>query len=527
MLSKITLIVLVLFVAIQLASADCSNDCESGVTGLCIAYPDESEYCACASGRADSTDACDTAVDGGCSFYVIDDIETTIPVPTATAYFDNDVLNVKITSPLVTDRKYSTILVDQSASPTNTKCVYPGLYWTRSFDDCSDVFEGAMPWEQIVDECQWTLDNLDPKDYIYKAELVVTHHDFTDPFNGRPGSSVVERITDYFIPLQVRFPKNIKVNSTIYVTAPVNVLSAITKQSVDPLSREATIEVATNVLWPYKLTNPSMLDTFPSRFDGDITVTENQAAAVCPNTPGLSCTQVFKIVINAAGECDIDGEYRLDFDIDCQLDAQNELPPECAVDPNEDGFFTMTLMSEDFCGTVDVDLDITGTLNSFYGGYESPRTYFLVNQVAYFEAELTSENATLTSASLGLVELVDGATVTTLWNGLTAPVAAANFALGSNTANTVQFNFKLSDQILTAITEGNPKSIRIDATVDVTYEGVTGTKRIYLQNDLHKSVDLEKRVTVDNFPESGSASSLILSPLLATISVLVLSIMFE
>jgi len=526
MISKIILIVFILFAAIQMASAACSTDCEAGTTGHCIEYPDESEYCACASGRSDDEEDCDTLVDGGCTFYTVDDLETTIPAPTATAYFDEDVLIVKITSPLVVERKYSTILVDQSADNDNTKCVYPGLYWSRTLDGCTDVFEGALPWTEVVDECGWTLDNSDPLDYIYKAELIVTHHDFTDPFAERPGSSEVERITDYFIPLQVRFPKFVEVNSSVVVTAPIQTLAAITRQSVNPLTRQATIEVVTNVLWPYKLTNATMLGTFPAEFEGDITVTEVEASAVCPNTAGSSCTQLFRILVDAEGECNISGSYKLDFEIDCQLNDSNELPTECAVDPNAVGDIVLVILSEDFCGTVDVDLDITGTLSSFYNGYSSPREYFLLNQVAYFEAVLTSDNATLTSASVGEVVLVDGENEITLWNGLTAPQSAASFTLGATTASTARFYFTLSDTLLTGITEAAPRTVRIDARIDVTYEGVSGTKRIYLQSDFHQNVDLEKRVHVENFPEAGSASSLILSPLLAAIAVLILSIIF-
>ena len=72
MISKIILVSLILFAAFQVASSACSVDCTAGINGECIIFPDSSEYCSCKSGRADAAEACDTAVDGGCTFATID-----------------------------------------------------------------------------------------------------------------------------------------------------------------------------------------------------------------------------------------------------------------------------------------------------------------------------------------------------------------------------------------------------------------------------------------------------------------------
>lgn len=477
--------------------------------GTCVTYLDSNAFCACASGSSGSN--CSVPVDSGlaCPFNSVDDLATdNIPV-SVQASFTDDELTIVIKSPLVTERNYSTIHVDDSASD-DWNCTYPGQYWSRSFDGCLDQFTGVLPWAESQAACGWVADNSDPDYYLYHADLVLTHHDFIDPFAGRPGSVPVERVTDHLIPLEVRFQKYVDVSTEIVVNAPVTVLVAVSRQTVDPATKSAIIEVTTNLLWPYKLESEQLVLT-PPEYSYQYSVSDISNAALCVNAQGETCTQVFRITMDASSGCEITGDYDLQFDVDCQLAGGGSPHPECAIDPDAQATLNLSIISEDFCAEISVPVVISGSLSSYYdAAHTLPRSQFLLDQVSYFEADITSPDATLTSATIDSVKLIDGATEIHLYAAESALVPAANFALDGSGSDFAKFYFTLDEAYLTGITELNPKSLTVVARVDVTFDGVPGVKRLVLTGTLNEkilSVTAEIGVKAQPQPfESGAAS---------------------
>lgn len=497
--------------------------------GSCVTYPDSNAFCACSSGS--SGNDCSAPIDPAleCPFNSVTNLATdNIPVA-AQASFTNDELTIVIKSPLVTERGYSTIHVDDSASD-NWNCTYPGQYWSRSFDGCLDQFTGVLPWAESQSSCGWVADNSDPDYFVYNADLVLTHHDFIEPFAGRPGSVPVERVTDHLIPLEVRFQKFVDVSTEIVVNAPVTVLAAITRQSVDPITKIAIIEVTTNLLWPYQLVSEQLVLT-PPDYAYSYSVSDLSNPALCVNAPGETCTQVFRITMDASSGCEITGLYDLQFDVDCQLAGDGSLPVQCAVDPDAQATLNLSIISENFCAEVSVQVAISGSLTSFFdAAYAVPRSQFLLDQVSYFEADITSPDATLTSATINSVKLLDGATQIQLYAAGSALVPAAGFALDGSGSDYAKFYFTLDEAYLTGITELDPKSLTVLARVDVTFAGVPGVKRLVLAGSLNdKLLSVTSEVGVKAQPsqplESGAAA--VIGGVPALLLVLVLSVAIE
>ena len=201
--------VALLFVGLSTAQLTCpapgGNQCNN--EGSCLSYPNLDSYCACHSGFGGSD--CATPADAACPFNSVSATATAnIPLAVLASY-TNDQLTVSVKSPLVTERSYSTIALDQS-SASNPNCTYPGAYWSRSFDGCNDRFLGVMPWID-TNNCGWILDSSDLEYFTYNTNMLLQHHDLIDPFSGRTGQAPVERLTQHVVPIQVQFQKSIEV----------------------------------------------------------------------------------------------------------------------------------------------------------------------------------------------------------------------------------------------------------------------------------------------------------------------------
>ncbi len=177
-MASIKLLALVgLFLALLAVSAfavDCATDfsaCNSGAyQGTCYAdFPASQSYCACRSGYSGAD--CASAAPGGCSasFGNLNATKTEYPPIAVNVFFDANVFNVAISSPLVNQRNYTIVAIDNS-SFANENCTYPGAYWSRSFDSCSDIFTGAMPWADNV-ACGWAQNQADASLAVYSVLL--------------------------------------------------------------------------------------------------------------------------------------------------------------------------------------------------------------------------------------------------------------------------------------------------------------------------------------------------------------------
>jgi hypothetical protein len=443
--------------------------------GFCYeAFNESQSFCACRSGF--SGEDCATEVGGACSgsFGSVNVVATGHAPVSIDVFFDADVLNVGIVSPLVTERNYSLVFIDNSVAD-NENCTYPGTYWSRSFSTCNDIFTGAMPWSDN-DDCGWDLDNTSPSLAVYSSQMVVEHHDFVDPFGTRNSSEEVERITQHIVPLTISFPKNITINSAITVQSPVRLLAAISRQSVVASGASATIELATNLLWPYQLT----AFTITSNPGTATSYTPSLVSNTCPNDGSSSCTQVFRIAIVTGSACTLNGNYALSWTLTCQQTGGVN-PAQCAIQAGATATASLVVVSEDFCATISTVTPLSGSLAAFGDGAHSiPKTQYLVGQTLFFRATVISTNVTLTGTTINSVKLTSaGQPDVLLYSGLVlgADGTDASFSAPASTANSADFQFTLTNDFIAALADDSARTYTTRVIVDVDFLNVITTKR--------------------------------------------------
>jgi hypothetical protein len=495
-----------------------ANADECGV-GECLSLANARVGCACPSGsfgpecQSNSAPSCDA------SFATVTALETDNIPTQVTASFTNDELTVVVDSPLVSERRWTTVWVDESVQ-SHPSCGYPGDFWSRSTDDtdCHDIFTGVMDWSVQTSTCGWEFDNTDAEYFIYNADMILQHHDFIDPFGSRGGAEV-ERLTQHIIPLVVRFQKYVDVSTQISVSAPITLLAAITLQTVDPNTKEATIEITTNLLYPYKLDSESLssLPGLPEYVDYTYEIVEDSDPALCPaDDPNSSCTQKFRITIDASTGCEISGNYSVAWSAFCQA-ADN-----CFLDGPTDVGADLIILSEDFCAEISVLVEIDGSLTSYADNtYDAnpAQSNFLLDAVSYYQALIVSPDATLESSTIRTVKTVNGGTTTILYDeGISGPAAAA-FSLDGAGADYARFFFTLSEDWLGVFGQDEVRDYSVEARIDVTYSGVPGVKRLVLQGALDNTpVNLAAQIGLqadslneDSEPMVASASTSVLS----------------
>lgn len=165
--------------AVSAFAVNCASDfsdCNANAfQGTCYSdFPASQSYCSCRSGY--SGDACATAADAGCasSFGSLNATKTEYPPVSVNVFFDNDIFNVAIASPLVSQRNYTIVAIDNS-SFANENCTYPGKYWSRSFNTCNDVFTGAMPWADNI-ACGWAQNQANESLAVYSVLPPHSHY---------------------------------------------------------------------------------------------------------------------------------------------------------------------------------------------------------------------------------------------------------------------------------------------------------------------------------------------------------------
>jgi len=320
--------------------------------------------------------------------------------------------------------------------------------------------------------------------------MLIQHHDLIDPFAGRADQPPVQRLTQHVIPLQVQFQKSIDVSTNITVQSPVRLLVAVTRQEVASNTQNAIIEVTTNLLYPYKLA-AQQLSLVPSATYPGMTfaISEVGAAALCPNTVGAGCTQVFRISIVIGDNCQISGAYGLLWNLTCQPDpVSGARVAACAIDTaSAQASAAISILSEDFCAKVSVKVNIAGTLASFdSASYLTPRTQFIVNQTTYYRASLQSPDATLQSSVIRSVKLVSGAEQILLFSDGSSAIEDAAFQLDQSGVDFAEFFFTLRSSYITGIAVDSSKTYSVVARIDVTFTGVPGVKRLVLQGSINK-----------------------------------------
>jgi hypothetical protein len=347
--------------------------------------------------------------------------------------------------------------------------------------------------------------------------MIIDHYDNLNTFSGR--GSAIMRTTQHVVPLLVQFQRFIDVSSTISVSSPVRLLVAVTKQEVDPITRNAVIELATNLLYPYIINTSSLTPPGSTPMSFQLTeIIDSQTSALCPNTPGSTCTQRFRISITTNSACTITGNYGILFGLICQSGIA-----DCNLPPNAQASVLATIVSEDFCAKVSAKVEITGALNSYSSNaYTSARSAFLVDQVSYFKAVVTSPQATLTKSTIRSVSVVNAnnsaETYLVYSDGQPNPIFAntAHFSLDNAGSDFAEFYFTLNASMFNNATNSDvTKSYTVVARVDVEFKGVPGVKRVVMESNLNnRQVALGAQFQLSNqaanfgTPDTSSASSL-------------------
>jgi len=216
-------------------------------------------------------------------------------------------------------------------------------------------------------------------------------------------------------------------------------------------------------------------------------INDGQTAALCPNTVGSTCTQRFQLNITTNSACQISGNYGIQFGLVCQAGTA-----QCPIDNGVLANVTASIISENFCAKVSTFVNISGGILSYTNNsYSLVRSIYLVEQIGYFKATVTSPQATLTQSTIASVSLVNANDSTETYliynNGIVPQFAdSCKFALDAFGPDFAEFYFTLNSTVFNNATNSDvTKNFYVQVRVNVEYSGVSGTKRVMLQQNLN------------------------------------------
>jgi hypothetical protein len=98
------------------------------------------------------------------------------------------------------------------------------------------------------------------------------------------------------------------------VFSPISVQAALVEQTYFPSNKSAKLRVFTSIQHPFYLSNVSIgVD------DIDLNVYFVESVVVdCPSNSTSSCSMIYVIHVNGSSLCSIDGQYNLNFTLQCQ-----------------------------------------------------------------------------------------------------------------------------------------------------------------------------------------------------------------
>jgi len=296
------------------------------------------------------------------------------------AYFEDARLNILVSAPFTSGRAESILWLNKNT--TRAYCTYPiaQQYIFKKVSGCKDVWHFNIPWE-LAKNCDWIISQ-EETHQVFKGQVIMQHVEWIASINEW-------RHTQSILRIKVRFQRfaSVTLNPEISIFKTPDVTAAITKQIVSiNLADPALIEVVTVLSWPYKLS--------PSTF----TLAETPAGKVlstayafddCNNAEGTSCKQRWRTALTLTeNTCTLDGNYKLTYTKACSP-SQTNCPLQEADKP---AFVAYSLISENFCAEVTVEVGLTGSVGVFEdAGYSKTRTAFIVGARAYFLVKVESE----------------------------------------------------------------------------------------------------------------------------------------
>jgi len=334
---------------------------------------------------------------------------------------------------------------DYPSSPSNY-----GVWNNPSVSDgtlCADQYSLALTWNQMQADCGFTRDEQNEELYTQTVHL---SRRYSIPF----GSSVVNRTSTVSQALEVYFPSDVTVSTSILVKPPVSVsVSALLSAEYDLPSNQWIVEIKTYTNAPYQLAFPSVStsgDIFDdNRLISGLTTIVNDEAC---NSNSEGCEQTTTLYLSSCEETT--GYIYLNHPSVCSGGEGNTCPP--IADSTE---IIVYIHFGSACPITDV-IDISvSSLSSFSDDtFSQSQVVFPASEIAYFLTQVSSNDAVITSKDLVSVCYVHGQESCTAiaFDEITSP--------NDNPA----FSVNLAPVYQLAIVGGEP--ITIFAEIDVEWQ---------------------------------------------------------
>jgi hypothetical protein len=267
------------------------------------------------------------------------------------------------------------------------------------------------------------------------------------------------------------------------------------------------------LIWPYKLANFA-INSNPGTASLYV---PTLVSSTCPNsnTVADSCTQIFRIAITNGAACTLNGQYDLEWEITCQQTGGVN-PVECATEPGALANAALVVVSEDFCATISTTTPLSGSLSVYSDlAHSNPRAGFLVGQTLFWQVSVISPNVTLTGTTINSVKLTaPGQPDVLLYSNLAlgADGTAASFATSSSAVDTADFQFTLTEGLISTLADDSRRSYTTRVIIDVDYQDVVTTKRGRRSVEFSSNLNQQPVALSNSFeaskPASGDASTL-------------------
>jgi hypothetical protein len=289
--------------------------------------------------------------------------------------------------------------------------------WSSADEGCTKVWTGVVPWADVVANCAPTREVLQAgqqlpggaagtvpvSSIVYALNLWVTAE---QPLGVIRGTTLTQTQRSS-LTLEVVFPLSVNVTSNpVDVFAPVLALSAVTSEvmvsNVNQAHPSATVQLYTQVEWPFQLTAPRWVSmpTGVVQAIAPFEMNANSAAYPCANAVGALCEQNWGLQLGLPGTCFLSGTYTLRTTIVCRELRASSCPLDAAVNTAD---FSFTLTSPSLCTQVVQTLDLSATLKSYKDAAHTVlKADFVEPEVLYFQAPTSSKQA-----SISMTEIVD------------------------------------------------------------------------------------------------------------------------
>ena len=294
------------------------------------------------------------------------------------------------------------------------------------------------------------------------------------------GKKSVLRVIRAALPIAIRF--NVFANETMTpIVGPGESMSAVTlaafvlgqKAKVDKKGLEqvpfipdsGVLRFVTAVPFPFLLDpNSAIIISAPAglSLSGVMFLPDGSN---CTNTTDPFCNQAWQVILDIETACSFSGVYIFNFTAVCRGGVTPcttvGLPPQQ---------FVFTLDMADFCATISLQVPLMGFLESSTMPTFVPlTTTFVQGSAAYFRAIVSSPKATIMSATLQRVTLVNNDTRVLYNRHITQAGSMSSFALiQSPSPNEAPFSFRLVNLPF----ESDPTLFTVNALIRVQYSSM-------------------------------------------------------